>query len=108
MSTHQPVDPATNASLFILQDDIHEPMHDRFLWTARRHRDQQAEAIPEGVNCVSLAQKLRSIRSHTSTVIWRNSNATRSSAVPTFTGRAMPPNTMKSSSRSCKLTMLKS
>ncbi len=30
MSTAKQVDPATNAALFILQDRVHEPMHDRF------------------------------------------------------------------------------
>src|SRR5580704_3885743 len=59
MSTHQPVDPATNASLFILQDNIHEPMHDRFLWTARQHRDHQAEAIPEWEELRQLASKIK-------------------------------------------------
>jgi L-lactate dehydrogenase complex protein LldF len=59
MSIHQPVDPATNASLFILQDNIHEPMHDRFLWTARQHRDHQAQAIPEWEELREIASKIK-------------------------------------------------
>src|SRR5579863_2471860 len=59
MSTHQPVDPATNASLFILQDNIHEPMHDRFLWTIRQRRDRQATAIPEWEELRELASKIK-------------------------------------------------
>src|SRR5580658_10477223 len=58
MST-QPVDPAANASLFILQDNIHEPMHDRFLWTIRQRRDHQATAIPEWEELRELASKIK-------------------------------------------------
>jgi L-lactate dehydrogenase complex protein LldF len=47
MSTQQQVDPAANAALFILQDNIHEPMHDRFVWGIRERRDKLARAIPE-------------------------------------------------------------
>src|SRR5580658_9169874 len=59
MSTQQPVDPAANASLFIFQDNIHEPMHDRILWTARQHRDLQAKAIPEWEELRELASKIK-------------------------------------------------
>jgi L-lactate dehydrogenase complex protein LldF len=58
MST-QPVDPAKNASLFILQDNIHEPMHDRFLWTIRQRRDHQATAMPEWEELRELASKIK-------------------------------------------------
>lgn len=59
MSTHQPVDPATNAALFMLQDNIHEPMHDRFLWMARQHRDLQAQAIPDWEELREIASKIK-------------------------------------------------
>jgi L-lactate dehydrogenase complex protein LldF len=59
MSTQHPVDPAANASSFILQDNIHEPMHDRFLWAVRKHRDQQAAAIPEWEELRDLASKIK-------------------------------------------------
>src|SRR3984885_2593265 len=58
MST-QPVDPAANASLFIFQDNVHEPMHDRVLWTLRQHRDHQATAIPEWEELRELASKIK-------------------------------------------------
>jgi L-lactate dehydrogenase complex protein LldF len=59
MSTQQPVDPAANAALFILQDNVHEPMHDRFLWTIRQRRDHQATAIPEWEELRELASKIK-------------------------------------------------
>jgi L-lactate dehydrogenase complex protein LldF len=59
MSTQQPVDPATNAALFILQDNIHEPMHDRFLWAARQRRDLQAKAIQEWEELREIASKIK-------------------------------------------------
>ena len=59
MSTHQPVDAAANASLFILQDKIHEPMHDRFLWMIRKRRDHQAAAIPEWEELRELASRIK-------------------------------------------------
>src|SRR6202789_4149230 len=58
MST-QPVDPAANAALFIFQDNIHEPMHDRFLWTIRQRRDHQATAIPEWEELREIASKIK-------------------------------------------------
>ena len=64
MSTQQPVDPAANAALFILQDNIHEPMHDRFLWAIRKRRDHQATAIPEWEDLRDLASR---IKAHTLT-----------------------------------------
>src|SRR6202050_2672944 len=59
MSTQEPVDPATNASLFILQDNIHEPMHDRFLWAVRQRRDHQAKALPEWEELREIASKIK-------------------------------------------------
>jgi len=59
MSTQQPVDPAANAALFILQDNIHEPLHDRVLWTLRQHRDSQAMAIPEWEELRELASRIK-------------------------------------------------
>ena len=57
MSKGIEVDPAKNAALFILQDEVHEPMHDRFLWATMMRRDKQATAIPEW-------EQLREIASH--------------------------------------------
>src|ERR1700677_3934047 len=81
MST-QPVDPAANASLFILQDNIHEPMHDRFLWASRQRRDHQAQSIPEWEELREVASK---IKEHTLTHLDRyleefERNATESGA----------------------------
>src|ERR1700678_278812 len=59
MGPQQPVDPAANASLFILQDNIHEPMHDRVLWTLRQHRDHRAAAIPEWEELREIASKIK-------------------------------------------------
>src|SRR5580658_2809507 len=59
MSTHPPVDAAANAGLFILQDNIHEPMHDLVLWTLRQHRDRQATAIPEWEELREIASKIK-------------------------------------------------
>jgi L-lactate dehydrogenase complex protein LldF len=55
----QPTDPAANAALFILQDNIHEPMYDRVLWTLRQHRDNRATAIPEWEELRELASKIK-------------------------------------------------
>ena len=41
------VDPAKNAELFILEDHVHEPMHDGFLWATTQRRHKAAAAIPE-------------------------------------------------------------
>src|ERR1700691_178122 len=59
MSTQQPADAAANASLFILQDNIHEPIHDLVLWTLRQHRDHQVTAIPEWEELRELASKIK-------------------------------------------------
>src|SRR5258708_1072784 len=47
MSTAKKVNPAAAAELFILQDQIHEPMHDRFLWATMQRRDAEGAAMPE-------------------------------------------------------------
>jgi hypothetical protein len=109
MSTQPPVDPATNASLFILQDNIHEPMHDRFLWAIRQRRDHLAKAIPEWEELREIASK---IKEHTLThprsvsggVRMQRNQARRSSSL----GARCGPNTMKSSSPFSKRTVSRS
>src|ERR1700677_2002817 len=59
MSTAKQVDPAASAALFILQDRVHEPMHDRFLWATMMRRDEQAAAIPEWEELRELASKIK-------------------------------------------------
>src|SRR5580698_11229411 len=64
MSTAKQVNPAVNAELFILQDHVHEPMHDRFLWGTMMRRDQEAAAIP---GWEELRQIASQIKEHTLT-----------------------------------------
>jgi L-lactate dehydrogenase complex protein LldF len=59
MSKVERVDPAAAAELFILQDQVHAPMHDGFLWTARQRRDAEAAAIPEWEELKELASKIK-------------------------------------------------
>jgi L-lactate dehydrogenase complex protein LldF len=59
MSTETQVDPAAKAALFILQDQIHEPMHDRFLWAVRQRRDAEASAIPEWEQLREIASAIK-------------------------------------------------
>src|SRR6201998_4927137 len=59
MSTVKQVDPAANAALFIIQDQVHEPMQDRFLWATMMRRDQEAAAIPEWEELRELASKIK-------------------------------------------------
>ena len=59
MSTTKQVDPAAAAELFILQDQVHEPMHDRFLWATMQRRDAEAAAIPEWEELRELASKIK-------------------------------------------------
>ena len=59
MSKITQVDPAANAQLFILQDRIHEPMHDRFLWATMMRRDAEAAAIPEWEELREIASKIK-------------------------------------------------
>ena len=59
MSKAVQVDVAANAELFILQDRVHEPMHDRFLWGAMMRRNAAAAAIPEWEELRDLASKIK-------------------------------------------------
>ena len=59
MSTRNQVDPAANAQLFILQDQVHEPMHDRFLWATMMRRNREAAAIPEWEELREIASKIK-------------------------------------------------
>ena len=64
MSNQKQADPAAKASLFILQDEIHEPMHDRFLWATMQRRNEEAAALPEWEELRHLAS---GIKEHTLT-----------------------------------------
>src|SRR5258706_16196224 len=59
MRTEKPVDPAARGALFILQDQIHEPMHDRFLWATMQRRDAEAAALPEWEELREIASKIK-------------------------------------------------
>ena len=59
MSTNKPVDVVTRAEAFIRQDDIHEPMHDRFLWATMQRRDAEAAALPEWEKLRDLASQIK-------------------------------------------------
>jgi L-lactate dehydrogenase complex protein LldF len=59
MSQTTRVDPAANAELFILQDQVHEPMHDRFLWAIMTRRDKAAAAIPEWEELRAIASQIK-------------------------------------------------
>ena len=59
MSTAKQVDPAVAAELFIFQDQIHEPMHDRFLWATMQRRHAEAAAIPEWEELREIASKIK-------------------------------------------------
>src|SRR5579863_7524197 len=52
-------DPAAAAELFIIQDQVHEPMHDRFLWATMQRRDQEAAAIPEWEQLREIASQIK-------------------------------------------------
>jgi L-lactate dehydrogenase complex protein LldF len=82
MTKSTQVDPAANAELFIIHDQIHEPMHDRFLWTTMMRRDKEAAAIPEWEQLRELASQ---IKEHTLTHLDRyleefEANATKRGA----------------------------
>jgi L-lactate dehydrogenase complex protein LldF len=82
MSKVKPVNPVAAAELFILQDHVHEPMHDRFLWGTMQRRNQQAATIPEWEELRELPSK---IKEHTLTHLDRyleefESNATKRGA----------------------------
>ena len=59
MSNQKQADPAAKASLFILQDEIHEPMHDRFLWATMQRRNEEAAALPEWEELRHLASEIK-------------------------------------------------
>src|SRR6266853_6425111 len=59
MRTSKQVGPAAEAALFIIQDQIHEPMHDRFLWATMMRRDEEAAAIPEWEELREIASKIK-------------------------------------------------
>jgi len=59
MSNAKKADPAAAAELFILRDEVHEPMHDRFLWATMQRRNAQAAAIPEWEKLRELASKIK-------------------------------------------------
>src|SRR5713226_10750883 len=53
------VDPAAEATLFIIQDQVHEPMHDRLLWATMMRRDEEAAAIPEWEELREIASQIK-------------------------------------------------
>src|SRR6202789_1120163 len=59
MRNAKQVDPAKAAELFIIHDQVHEPMHDRFLWGTMQRRDAEAAAIPEWEELRELASKIK-------------------------------------------------
>src|ERR1700727_3758605 len=59
MSSAKKAEPAAAAELFILHDQVQEPMHDRFLWATMQRRDAQAAAIPEWEVLRELASKIK-------------------------------------------------
>jgi L-lactate dehydrogenase complex protein LldF len=52
-------DPAKAAELFIIHDQVHEPMHDRFLWATMLRRDAQAAGVPEWEELREIASKIK-------------------------------------------------
>src|SRR5215831_14936196 len=59
MSLAKQVDAAAAAELFIIRDQIHEPMHDRFLWATMQRRDHEAAAIPEWEELRAIASQIK-------------------------------------------------
>src|SRR5712664_489501 len=59
MGSAKQVDPAAAAELFIIRDHVHEPMHDRFLWTTMQRRNKEAAAIPEWEELREIASKIK-------------------------------------------------
>ena len=53
------VDVVKNSEEFINQDNIHEPMHDMFLWRSRMKRDKVASEIPEWEELRNLASQIK-------------------------------------------------
>jgi fumarate hydratase class II len=60
MSANEPVDVVTRAEAFIRQDDVHEPMHDRFLWVIGYDK---ASAIAHRANDEGLTLKEAALKS---------------------------------------------
>src|SRR5271167_1783334 len=59
MTKVKQVDVAERAELFIIRDQVHEPMHDRFLWAVMQRRDEEAAAIPEWEELREIASKIK-------------------------------------------------
>lgn len=86
MSTAKQINPAAAAELFIIQDQIHEPMHDRFLWATMQRRHKEAAAIPDWEELREIASKIKSIRSLIWITIWKNSRPMLQSVALMSTG----------------------
>jgi L-lactate dehydrogenase complex protein LldF len=57
---HTPkADPAAAAELFIIRDQVHQPMHDRFLWGTMQRRNREAAAVPEWEELREIASKIK-------------------------------------------------
>ena len=57
---HAPkADPAAAAELFIIRDQVHQPMHDRFLWGTMQRRNREAAAVPEWEELREIASKIK-------------------------------------------------
>src|SRR6202789_2717918 len=52
-------DPAKAAEFFIIHDQIHEPMHDAFLWATMQRRDAEAAAVPEWEELREIASQIK-------------------------------------------------
>src|SRR5258706_4515687 len=59
MSAPKQVDPAAAAELFIIQDQIQEPMHDHFLWATMQRGHAEAATIPEWEELREVASKIK-------------------------------------------------
>lgn len=59
MGDEKKVAVAAQATAFINQDDIHEPMHDKNLWAARLRRDDAAREVPEWETLRQLASQIK-------------------------------------------------
>jgi L-lactate dehydrogenase complex protein LldF len=82
MNDDKPIDVVAGAEAFLRQDDVHEPMHDRFLWAVMQRRNAEAAALPEWEQLRELASQ---IKEHTLTHLDRyltefEANATRRGA----------------------------
>jgi L-lactate dehydrogenase complex protein LldF len=59
MGSAKQVDAAVAAEQFIIRDEVHEPMHDRFLWAVMQRRDWEAAATPEWEELREIASKIK-------------------------------------------------